>query len=98
MIRRPPRSTLFPYTTLFRSNGDEILPIEYSDNYVTVFPGETVELAGQAWSGVSANWVRVTGYNTPPQVVAIGQPSPTAQSTAAKLTVAVAPIWSSLPP
>src|SRR5690242_21209052 len=24
MIRRPPRSTLFPYTTLFRSFGDEI--------------------------------------------------------------------------
>src|SRR3712207_9028801 len=24
MIRRPPRSTLFPYTTLFRSRGDEI--------------------------------------------------------------------------
>src|SRR2546427_7729367 len=23
MIRRPPRSTLFPYTTLFRSNGTE---------------------------------------------------------------------------
>src|SRR2546426_3381296 len=23
MIRRPPRSTLFPYTTLFRSPGDE---------------------------------------------------------------------------
>ena len=27
-------------------NGDEILPIEYSDNYVTVFPGETVEPHG----------------------------------------------------
>src|SRR5258708_16470007 len=25
MIRRPPRSTLFPYTTLFRSRGDHIL-------------------------------------------------------------------------
>src|SRR3712207_8568007 len=25
MIRRPPRSTLFPYTTLFRSNGVEEL-------------------------------------------------------------------------
>ena len=25
---------------------DEILPIEYSDNYVTVFPGETVEVHG----------------------------------------------------
>src|SRR2546425_5730770 len=24
MIRRPPRSTLFPYTTLFRSRGGEI--------------------------------------------------------------------------
>src|SRR5690348_18220314 len=26
MIRRPPRSTLFPYTTLFRSGG-ELLPV-----------------------------------------------------------------------
>src|SRR3712207_6863884 len=26
MIRRPPRSTLFPYTTLFRSRGPAILP------------------------------------------------------------------------
>src|SRR5829696_1946835 len=51
--------------------GDEILPVEYSDNYVTVFPGETIELQGQPWTGVTANWVRVTGYNTPPQLVAI---------------------------
>lgn len=51
--------------------GDEILPVEYSDNYVTVFPGETVELHGQPWTGVTANWVRVTGYNTAPQLVAI---------------------------
>src|SRR2546423_5015679 len=27
MIRRPPRSTLFPYTTLFRSVTDEMLDI-----------------------------------------------------------------------
>src|SRR2546429_6462801 len=26
MIRRPPRSTLFPYTTLFRSSGGECTP------------------------------------------------------------------------
>src|SRR2546430_6638362 len=26
MIRRPPRSTLFPYTTLFRSGGTPALP------------------------------------------------------------------------
>src|ERR1039457_1221672 len=29
MIRRPPRSTLFPYTTLFRSRTLEVLAIEY---------------------------------------------------------------------
>src|SRR5690242_21600777 len=34
MIRRPPRSTLFPYTTLFRSDGD------------TVFIGEEPVLQG----------------------------------------------------
>src|SRR3712207_8557896 len=26
MIRRPPRSTLFPYTTLFRSGVEDLLP------------------------------------------------------------------------
>src|SRR3712207_8043098 len=29
MIRRPPRSTLFPYTTLFRSQDDEELDTVY---------------------------------------------------------------------
>src|SRR5438445_12801634 len=27
MIRRPPRSTLFPYTTLFRSTTDDLSPL-----------------------------------------------------------------------
>src|SRR5258705_8725786 len=27
MIRRPPRSTLFPYTTLFRSEQGSVLPV-----------------------------------------------------------------------
>src|SRR2546430_12315529 len=46
MIRRPPRSTLFPYTTLFRSQSDSLVPQEEilddvvnGDNYGnTVFP------------------------------------------------------------
>src|SRR3712207_7494666 len=29
MIRRPPRSTLFPYTTLFRSNKRVIIALQY---------------------------------------------------------------------
>src|SRR3712207_8789052 len=35
MIRRPPRSTLFPYTTLFRSRGDEM----HEDGIVLVDEG-----------------------------------------------------------
>src|SRR2546426_7499519 len=42
MIRRPPRSTLFPYTTLFRSTG------------TATFTGLTVELwDGQQWLAVT---------------------------------------------
>jgi len=53
-------------------DGDEILPIRYSDNYVTVFPGESVELrATLPDDGPQANWVRVEGYNTPPMVVPV---------------------------
>src|SRR3712207_8168479 len=31
MIRRPPRSTLFPYTTLFRSNGKAVPKVRIAD-------------------------------------------------------------------
>src|SRR3989449_7945725 len=34
MIRRPPRSTLFPYTTLFRSLGKRIGPVQLAFNPV----------------------------------------------------------------
>jgi exo-1,4-beta-D-glucosaminidase len=52
--------------------GDEILPIEYDDNYVTVFPGETVDVRGAIpTAGETANWVRVAGYNTAPVVVPV---------------------------
>ncbi|WP_081283310.1 glycoside hydrolase family 2 protein [Mycobacterium asiaticum] len=50
--------------------GDEILPAEYDDNYVTVFPGETVEIRGSVPASL-ANWVRVSGYNTSPITVAV---------------------------
>src|SRR3712207_9225795 len=36
MIRRPPRSTLFPYTTLFRSRGQEIAVEVDADKAVEV--------------------------------------------------------------
>src|SRR3712207_8262608 len=40
MIRRPPRSTLFPYTTLFRSTGaydaDEVVQLYIRDKVATI--------------------------------------------------------------
>src|SRR2546422_3182648 len=36
MIRRPPRSTLFPYTTLFRSAGDRVHDAEPREEPVEV--------------------------------------------------------------
>src|SRR2546421_3975593 len=41
MIRRPPRSTLFPYTTLFRSHSNRLsVTIALSDEDVPVAAGE----------------------------------------------------------
>src|SRR3712207_8350660 len=49
MIRRPPRSTLFPYTTLFRSEGQLAAPVEGGAGGSAAFGGrglEAVALAG----------------------------------------------------
>jgi len=45
-------------------DGNEILPIEYTDNYVTVFPGETVDVEATIRKDAQVKWVRVEGYNT----------------------------------
>src|SRR2546430_5981883 len=53
MIRRPPRSTLFPYTTLFRSAGAEVTP--EADDHVLGTDGrfhavdEKVRLSTYGW-------------------------------------------------
>src|SRR3712207_8068474 len=46
MIRRPPRSTLFPYTTLFRSTPDGTLYVAESGA-----PGEVVVPLPEAYGG-----------------------------------------------
>src|SRR3712207_9425315 len=45
MIRRPPRSTLFPYTTLFRSLS--VLPLPYERARVDFAHGITLRRAGR---------------------------------------------------
>src|SRR3712207_9488555 len=37
MIRRPPRSTLFPYTTLFRSRRDAMQAVHYLKIPINIF-------------------------------------------------------------
>src|SRR5436305_5483921 len=43
MIRRPPRSTLFPYTTLFRSPLPEAQQDRFMFNIYVDYPGEEEE-------------------------------------------------------
>jgi exo-1,4-beta-D-glucosaminidase len=52
-------------------DGDELLPIAYDNNYVTVFPGETIEIRGLLAKSATAGWVRLDGYDTPQTIVAI---------------------------
>src|SRR2546422_7926392 len=46
MIRRPPRSTLFPYTTLFRSGGVH-LPQQCPDAHAEPLPGGAARGGGE---------------------------------------------------
>src|SRR3712207_1757102 len=52
MIRRPPRSTLFPYTTLFRSGVDDVAAVAAVDEVVAVAATDDVDLRGGLAAGV----------------------------------------------
>ncbi len=45
MIRRPPRSTLFPYTTLFRSIFETVVKVEKPRKSITI-PEQAEDLDG----------------------------------------------------
>src|SRR3712207_7785859 len=48
MIRRPPRSTLFPYTTLFRSKGQRVHPRRLACKHLSSVGHDVVVLAQRA--------------------------------------------------
>src|SRR5690348_18060918 len=52
MIRRPPRSTLFPYTTLFRSGKDGKFLVDWSTSYNLVGGGRSEEHTSELQSPV----------------------------------------------
>src|SRR3712207_8302674 len=54
MIRRPPRSTLFPYTTLFRSNPDGVCGT--GDETILLPTGETLlQVQNRVLGGATVN-------------------------------------------
>src|SRR3712207_8502126 len=63
MIRRPPRSTLFPYTTLFRSEDDEALATRARVEAASMLghdPGD--------WTPISVTRVPFSQYSQPPGI------------------------------
>src|SRR3712207_7287369 len=61
MIRRPPRSTLFPYTTLFRSRHLAAAPSDFADVRDCDLSADGELLAICTTSGVAAVWEWRTG-------------------------------------
>src|SRR3712207_9428950 len=68
MIRRPPRSTLFPYTTLFRSQGNllytagcsEVGPVHYEQLMLRqVLYTRRIKRRGPTWVSIIANCYKV---------------------------------------
>src|SRR5258708_26871327 len=75
MIRRPPRSTLFPYTTLFRS---EILCLRSHRDYSGVLRSRGANFAGRIYAGGNAGGNRVRRFlgaqlGNPPPPFDLGQ-------------------------
>ena len=64
MIRRPPRSTLFPYTTLFRSGGDgKVKLYTFSDEIPSESDAVWSSTVSGYWSGVLLHDVDLDGIN-----------------------------------
>src|SRR6266567_9557552 len=57
MIRRPPRSTLFPYTTLFRSNGSTV---SVAGNVSVNNPAGYITSGGAGSWTVSGSWTNAS--------------------------------------
>src|SRR3712207_8975961 len=55
MIRRPPRSTLFPYTTLFRSSSTLLQPPRLHCSSLLAFPPPSLPCAGSVWSAAASS-------------------------------------------
>src|SRR3712207_7551981 len=65
MIRRPPRSTLFPYTTLFRSSIARTVPCSIGISYVLPVRLSVTVRVSLPEAAPSVCWVCVSALNFP---------------------------------
>src|SRR5258708_34104832 len=62
MIRRPPRSTLFPYTTLFRSMGKVLLGLEELDRSLRAAPSHRLLGSGSVHASLIQGGQELSSY------------------------------------
>src|SRR3712207_8063099 len=64
MIRRPPRSTLFPYTTLFRSEGVGVLQAALARDRLGEFQAQAAiaALHADARTAEETDWVQIVEW------------------------------------
>src|SRR3712207_8846369 len=67
MIRRPPRSTLFPYTTLFRSDLESPRTEQLSGGYIVALTGD-LALAVDYVNGRGRHLIRRIDTNAPASI------------------------------
>src|SRR5205807_5352776 len=60
-IRRPPTSTLFPYTTLFRSRNIDLSAFNFANSGTTA--ANVIKVTGQSGGTISFGNIGITGYN-----------------------------------
>src|SRR5260370_25683868 len=84
MIRRPPRSTLFPYTTLFRSHGNtttNTLSFTIVDDAPVAKADTATDVSGNLLSSSTHNVVIGTAHVTTPVTLDFQMASPPSTKT-----------------
>jgi hypothetical protein len=62
--------------TLFDAAGARVLPVYWSDNYVSLMPGESRTVSAEFTGAEEALKVAVRAWNGPEQAVAVDAPRP----------------------
>jgi hypothetical protein len=72
-LRNPGRTpAIAAKLTAVDADGKRVLPVLYSDNYITVLPGEPRKMQIRCPAGARCSRIQIRGWNVAPAVVSIG--------------------------